>query len=160
MKPFLVLLAAAVMPDLAQLKEMGARFAPVKPQHDESALSPGDRRALPKLLEAARVLNLVFLDQLWSGNRALYEKLQKDTTPLGRERLHYFWLNKGPWSDLDDHAAFLPGVPERNPAGANFYPEDMPREEFEAWVKTLPEPARLQAEGFFTVIRRNAGRPR
>ena len=57
------------------------------------------------------------MDQLWSGDRALYEKLQKDTTPLGKERLHYFWLNKGPWSDLDGHKAFLPGVPERKPAG-------------------------------------------
>ena len=83
---------------------------------------PGDRKALPKLVEAARVLNLLFMDQLWSGNRALYAKLQKDTTPLGKARLHYFWLNKGPWSDLDDHAAFVPGVPARKPLGANFYP--------------------------------------
>ena len=84
------------------------------------------------------MLDHMFLDQLWSGNRALYAKLQKDATPLGKARLHYFWLNKGPWSDLDDHAAFLPGVPARKPLGANFYPEDMTREEFETWAKTLP----------------------
>ena len=47
-------------------------------------------------MEAAKTLNVLFMDQLWSGDRALYEKLQKDTTPLGKERLHYFWLNKGP----------------------------------------------------------------
>jgi hypothetical protein len=158
MKPFVLFLAAAVMPDLAQLKQMSARFAPVTLKYDESGLSAGDRKALPKLVEAARVLNYIFMDQLWSGNRALYAQLQKDTTPLGRERLHYFWLNKGPWSDLDGHAAFLPGVPERKPLGANFYPEDMTREEFEAWVKTLPAAAREQAEGFFTVIRRDANR--
>ena len=139
MKHLLVLLAAAaVMPDLNQLKQMSARFAPVTPKYDTAALSAGDRKALPKLVEAARVLNHLFMDQLWSGNRDLYAKLQKDTTPLGKERLHYFWLNKGPWSDLDDHAAFVPGVPERKPLGANFYPPDMTREEFEAWVKTLP----------------------
>jgi hypothetical protein len=40
MKPVLVLLAAAaVMPNLNQLKEMNARFAPVKPKYDEAALS-------------------------------------------------------------------------------------------------------------------------
>jgi hypothetical protein len=151
-----MLFAAAVMPDLAQLKQMSARFAPVKLKYDTSRLSPGDRKALPKLLEAARLLNLLFMDQLWSGNRALYEKLRKDSTPIGKQRLHYFWLNKGPWSDLDGHTAFIAGVPERKPPGANFYPEDMTREEFETWVKTLPAPARQQAEGFFTVIRRNA----
>src|SRR5215472_7838915 len=116
MKSLVVLLAvAAMIPDLVQLKQMSARFAPVKLNYDVSTLSPADRKALDKLIEAARVLNFVFMDQIWSGNRALYENLQKDTSPLGRERLHYFWLNKGPWSDLDGHTAFLPGVPERKP---------------------------------------------
>ncbi len=151
----MLLAAAAAMPDLTQLKQMSARFAPVRLKYSEAGLSEGDRKALAKLIEAAKTLNLLFMDQLWSGNRALYEKLQKDTTPLGKERLHYFWLNKGPWSDLDGHTAFIPGVPERKPMGANFYPEDMKREEFEAWAKTLPAEQRQQAEGFFTVIRRN-----
>jgi hypothetical protein len=53
---------------------------------------------------------------------------------------------------------FLPGVPERKLPGANFYPEDMTRVEFETWVKTLPEAERQKAEGFFTVIRRSANR--
>jgi hypothetical protein len=68
----------------------------------------------------------IFLTQLWSGNQAMYARLKKDTTPLGKARLDYFWLNKGPWSDLDDYAAFLPGAPPRKLPGANFYPEDMP----------------------------------
>jgi hypothetical protein len=155
--PFFILMAAAaVMPSLTQLKQMSARLAPVTLKYDTSALSPGDRKALPKLVEAARVLNFVFMDQLWSGDRALYEKLRQDATPLGAARRHYFWLNKSPWSDLDDHTAFIPGVPERKPQGANFYPEDMTRAEFETWVKALPPPARQQAEGFFTLVRRNA----
>ena len=65
------------------------------------------------------------MDQSGAATALCYEQLQKDTTPLGKARLHYFWINKGPWSDLDDHTAFLPGVPERKPLGANFYPEDM-----------------------------------
>lgn len=155
--PALALLAAvAVMPDLAQLKKMSAQFAPIDLKRDESGLSAGDRKALPKLIEAARAMDSLFLEQLWAGNRALYDKLQKDATPLGQERLSYFRLNKGPWSDLDGRA-FIPGVPERKPAGANFYPEDMTRQEFEAWVKTLPAAGRQQAESFFTVIRRGAG---
>ena len=68
------------------------------------------------------------------------ERLSKDATPLGKAREHYYRINNGPWSDLDDHAAFLPGVPAKKPAGANFYPEDMTKPEFEAWVKTLPKP--------------------
>jgi hypothetical protein len=156
MKPLVVLLAAtAAMPDLPQLQKMSARFAPVKLNVDTSAISPGDRQALGKLIEAARILNFTFLDQLWSGNRPLYEKLQKDTSPLGKERLRFFWLNKGPWSSLDGYTVFVPGAPARKPPGANFYPEDMSREEFEQWVKTLSANERREAEGFFTLIRRD-----
>jgi hypothetical protein len=150
--------AAAAMPDLAQLEQMSARFAPVKLHVNESGLSAGDRKALAKLVVAGRVLNFVFMDHLWSGDRALYAKLQKDTTPLGKARLHYFWLNKGPWSNIDGNTAFIPDVPERKPKGANFYPADMTREEFEGWVKTLSPAERAQAEGFFTVIRRGGDR--
>ncbi|MCL5744973.1 MAG: hypothetical protein M1541_13775 [Acidobacteria bacterium] len=154
----LALLLLLAMPDLAQLEHMMARFAPVKMQVDTSALAPGDRKALAKLIEAARVLDGIYMSQLWSGNHALYAKLKLDTTPLGKARLRYFWINKGPWSDLDAHEAFLPGVPPRKLPGANFYPEDITRAEFEAWVKTLSAPDRKRAEGFFTVIRRDPAR--
>jgi hypothetical protein len=155
---FPMLAITANIPDLAQLEKMIARFAPTELRADISKLSPGDRQALAKLVEASRVLDDIFLQQLWSGNQSLYAKLQRDTTPLGKARLHYFWIEKGPWSSLDDGTAFLPGVPEKKLPGANFYPEDMTRAEFEAWVKTLAEAERQKAEGFFTVIRRDRSR--
>ncbi|HWC00106.1 MAG TPA: hypothetical protein VG672_25535 [Bryobacteraceae bacterium] len=140
---------------MTQLQQMLARFAPTELRSDPSALSAGDRQALEKLVAASRVLDEIFLVQLWSGNPALAARLQKDGTPLGKARRQYFQLNKGPWSDIDAHAAFLPDVPPRKLPGANFYPEDMTAKEFESWVKTLPAAERQQAEGFFTVIRRN-----
>jgi hypothetical protein len=136
---------------------MEARFAPVDLRVDASHLSAGDQAALRKLIDAARLVNHLFLQQVWTGNLDLYAKLRQDHSPLGQARLEYFWLNKGPWSDLDEHHAFLPGVPDRKPLGAAFYPPDMTREQFEAWAKTLSPAARTQAEGFFTVIRRGSG---
>src|SRR5271166_5845885 len=160
MKPLLVLLipmlaATETLPDLAQLDKMIARFAPAEMRADVSKLSPGDRKALAKLIEASRILDDVFLQQLWSGNLAMHDKLRHDASPLGKARLEYFLINKGPWSDLDDHAAFIPGAPAKKLPGANFYSEDMSRQEFEAWVKTLSPADRERAEGFFTVIRRD-----
>jgi hypothetical protein len=157
MGTLLALMLAGNLHDLAQLNRMTARFAPVELKVDLAGLSPGDRQALVKLIEAARIFDEIFMRQLWAGNQALYAKLQPDSTPLGKARLHYFWLNKGPWSDLDAHTAFLPGVSAKRPLGANFYPEDITREQFEAWVKTLSKDERAKAEGFFTVIRRDAG---
>jgi hypothetical protein len=145
-------------PDQAELKKMTARFAPTPLPVDTSKLSPGDARALPKIIEAARLVNHIFLNQLWSGNIALYQKLQQDGSPLGAARRHYFWINKAPWSEIDEHAAFIPDVPPKKPLGANFYPEDMSKEEFESWVRTLSPQEKEKAEGFFTVIRRDADR--
>ena len=143
---FCVTLMAAI-PDLAELNRMIARFAPVALHADTSKLSAGDQKALAKLLDAARVIDDIFLKQVWSGNVALRAKLAADTSALGKARLHYFDLNKGPWSELDDHAAFLPDVPPKKLPGANFYPEDMTKAEFE-------RSANDASRGFFSVIRR------
>jgi hypothetical protein len=141
---------------LPRLTELTARFAPVELRVDTSKLSAGDRAALGKLIEASRIVNRIFLKQLWTGNPALESKLLADHSPPGKARLDYFRLNKGPWSELDDHAAFLDGVPARKLPGAGFYPPDMTREEFEHWANSLSPEAKAQAEGFFTVIGRDA----
>jgi Peptidase family M49 len=148
--------AAPAIPDLAELKRMTARFAPTPLSVDLSGLSAGDGKALEKLVEAAKIVNHIFMQQFWSGDLTTYHALQQDPTPLGRARLDYFWINKGPWSEIDEYAAFLPDVPARKLPGANFYPENMTKDEFETWVKTLSPEQKEQAEGFFTVIRRGA----
>ena len=150
--------AVGATPDAAELSKMAARLAPTPMRVDISHLSAGDRRALGKLVEASRIINDVFLEQLWSGNRALASRLRADRSPLGRARWHYFWMNKGPWSEVDGYTAFLPDVPATKPAGANFYPGDMTKAEFEEWVKGLSAADQEAAKGFYTVIRRDAAK--
>ena len=104
--------------ELAELNAKIRRFAPTVITADTSRLSAGDRRALAKIIEAARLLDPLFLRQVWSGNLALQRRLEADKTPLGRARLHYFMLNDGPWSQLDENVAFLPDVPREKPPTA------------------------------------------
>jgi hypothetical protein len=146
---------ATSVPSLPELQKMISRFAPIQLQVDVSGLNAGDRKAIAKLIEASRIVDDIQLEQRWKGNEALYTQLSKEKSALGKARLHYFWINKGPWSILDENKAFIPGVPERKPLGANFYPEDVTKEELEAWMKSLPEDQRKEAESFFTVIRRD-----
>ena len=138
-------------PALPELKRMIARFARTELRVDTSALSAGDQKALVKLIEASWIVDDIFLTQLWSGSHGLLRELEKDQTPLGKARLHYFLINKGPWSDLDGHAAFLPGVPPKKLPGANFYPADMTKEEFESWNNKA-------AQDFFSVIVRDSAK--
>jgi hypothetical protein len=146
--------AQTTNPTVEELQKMIGRFAPTEIRVDTSKLSSGDKQALVKLIEAARIVDPLFMQQLWSKNLATWDQVRIDHSALGQARAHYYWLNKSPWSSLDALEAFMPGVPERKPLGANFYPEDMTKPEFETWVKTLPEKEQQEATGFFTVVRR------
>lgn len=143
---------------LETLEAKTRRFAPTEITADTAHLSEGDRQALAKIIEAAQLIDALFRRQVWSGNEALLKKLEADSSPEGRARLHYFRINAGPWSRLDKNEPFIEGVPREKPHGANYYPEDMTKEEFETWVKGLSEAERKRAEGFFYVIRRGPDR--
>src|SRR6185436_8183149 len=135
-----------------------ARFAPTTLTADTAKLTPKDRQALSKIVAAAKLLDPLFLRQVWSGNEALEKKLQADKTPAGRQRLHYFYINDGPWSRLDNNEPFVEGVPHEKPANANYYPDDMTKDEFNSWVHGLSDADKQKATGFFYVIRRDANK--
>ena len=143
------------MSETVKLQKMAARFAPTNIGADLSALPASERQVLLKLVQASQIIDALFLRQAWAGNEAMLLTLVKDQTPEGRARLHYFLINKGPWSRLDHNEAFVPGAPTK-PDGANFYPEGVSKAELERWMASLPEADRARASGFFTVFRRGA----
>jgi len=132
------------------------RFSPTILTADTSRLSATDRKALQKIIEAARLLDPLFLRQVWSGNDELHNKLQADKSAAGRQRLHYFLINDGPWSRLDNNEPFIQGVPHEKPPHANFYPEDITKQEFNSWLEGLPGSEKEKATGYFYTIRRDA----
>ncbi len=143
----------------AQLTTMSARYAPVALTADTAHLSAGDRQAIAKLVEAAKLVDVLQLRQRWSGNEALWAALKKDKSKLGQARLNYFWINKGPWSVLDAHASFMPAsyagiaIPAHKPEAGNFYPQGATKASLETWMNGLPADDKQQAQWFFTTIR-------
>ena len=136
------------------LEQKIARFAPTEISADITKLSPGDSKALNKIIEAAQLMDPIFLRQVWSGNAEMLRKLEMDSTMAGQELLHYFRINMGPWSLLDNNAPFIDRAPKEKPAGANYYPENMTKEDFSKWIGRLNEKEREKATGFFYVVRR------
>jgi hypothetical protein len=150
---------AQTYPTAAELRTMTARFAPAEIGADISRLPESERRALAKLVEAARIMDALFLRQVWAGNDALLQELSRNTlttAPTAPERLHYFLINKGPWSRLDHDRPFIPGTPAK-PAEANFYPAGATKDEVQKWIDSLSGELKAQATGFFTTIRRASG---
>ena len=144
---------------VTQLAAMSARYAPVELTADITHLSAGDRQAIARLVEAAKLVDVLQLRQRWSGNEALWAALKKDKSALGQARLNYFWINKGPWSVLDGHTSFMPAsyagiaIPAHKPEAGNFYPQGATKASLESWMHGLPANDRQQAQWFFTTIR-------
>jgi len=138
------------------LRTMAARFAPADIGADIGPLPDNERQALARLVDAARIMDGLFLRQVWSGNDAMLESLARRAVRDGADagdRLHYFLINKGPWSRLDHDTPFVPGAPAK-PASANFYPAGATKDEIQKWLDSLTGPERTAATGFFTTIRR------
>ena len=157
------------MPTLAELQRMTARFAPAEIGADLSALPDNERKALARLVDAGRIMDAIFLRQVWGGNDAMLQELARLAAspatsgrggPAGPRasraaaaRLHYFLINKGPWDRLDHNRPFVPGAPPKPPA-ANFYPAGATKEDVQHWLDSLKGDAKSEATGFFTTIRR------
>ncbi|HEV8392687.1 MAG TPA: hypothetical protein VGQ37_00375 [Vicinamibacterales bacterium] len=138
---------------LQKIQTMTARFAPVDLTADLSTMPANEKQALAKMVEAGRVFDALYLRQVWDGNESMLAELAADETPLGRARLHYFLLNKGPWSRLDHNEPFVDGAPAKPPQG-NFYPAGATKADVEAWINGLGDAEQAHATGFFTTIRR------
>ena len=146
---------AAGVPGAPQLETMAARFAPVDLGADVTVLPANERQALARMVDAARIFDSLFLRQVWAGNESMLADLVRDQTDLGRARLHYFMVNKGPWSRLDHNEPFIPDAPKK-PEQANFYPAGATKADVESWIESLSGAERERAIGFFTTIRRDA----
>jgi hypothetical protein len=140
--------------EAARLQQMTARFAPTDISVNLAKVSSADRKVLAKLVEASKVMDAIFLRQVWAGNEAMLIELARDESAEGRARLHNFLINKGPWDRLDHNKPFVAGAPPK-PAGANFYPEGAAKADIDKWMKSLPEAERAKAVGFFTLVHRN-----
>ena len=99
------------------------KYIPVTLTADLSHLSSNQKKMLAKLIDAASLMDTIFWIEAWPNmNKELYNNL-----PLSTQE--FVDLNYGPWDRLEENIPFVDGV-GRKPSGANFYPIDMSRLEF------------------------------
>ena len=128
-----------------------SQFVEVEVKYDESILDNNQKIIVKKLYEASKIIDDIFLEQVYSKNFEIRKELMASTNPVDKLKLKYFEIMFGPFDRLDHNTPFY-GT-EKKPLGANFYPADMTKEEFEKWVAAHPENAKeLTSE--FTVIKR------
>ena len=129
------------------------KFAPVNLNFDKNLVNEKQKKVLRKLIEATRIMDEIFLRQVYSKNVEIRERLKKGKDELSKKELELFNIYYGPFNRLDHDKPFVEGVGPK-PLGANFYPEDMTKEEFENFVKEHPDLEEAFTSNF-TVIRRD-----
>jgi len=138
--------------DVNELKTRLGKFIPVEIGYDESSLGAGDRQALLKMVQAAKLMDEIFLRQVYDQNPAIREELKTGANADYALLNDYFTINFGPFDRLEGDQPFI-NLNQPKPAGANFYPPDLTKEAFEQWLAGHPED-REAFTGYFTVIRR------
>ena len=90
---------------------------------DVNLLSENDQQLIPLLIEAAQIMDDLFWMQAYGKKDSLLGALED------MELRKFTQINYGPWDRLDNNKPFIDGVGAK-PLGANFYPTDMTKEEF------------------------------
>lgn len=109
---------------------------------DLSVLTENQRAMIGILIEASQIMDDLFWKQAYGDDyEAWLASIGVDNTRLFADQ------NYGPWDRLDDEKPFIAGVGPK-PLGANFYPADMTKEEFD--TAYLPG-----KNGLYSLIRRN-----
>ena len=88
-------------------------------------LTDNQKKMIPILIEAGNIMNELFWYEAYGDKNEILSKASD------ADLLQFININYGPWDRLDGNAPFVEGVGEK-PAGANYYPADMTKEEFEA----------------------------
>ena len=115
-------------------------YANVELKTDISHLSTNEREMLKLMFQAADLMEDIYWQEAYGNRDELLNGIEEEQLKL------FTKINYGPWDRLNGNKAFIQGFGEK-PAGANFYPTDMTKEEFEALNDA-------NKKSLYTVIRR------
>lgn len=101
------------------------KYITVKLTADLSGLTEKEKQMIPLLIRVAEITDKMYWYEAYGQKDSLLAGIQDDNARK------YVEINYGPWDRLNGDTAFLEGFGAK-PAGANYYPKDMTKEEFEA----------------------------
>lgn len=140
--------------EINMLKGKIAQFAPVDIKYDSTILNVKQRKALEYLCRASMLIDSIYLNQVFAENDNIRAKLLAGDSEIDKLKLDYFNIMGGPFDRIDHNNSFINGY--QKPAGANFYPKDLTKDEFNIWIKKHPKDEKSFTSNF-TVIRRMNG---
>jgi len=124
-----------------EMQKKLSKYVTFKLTSDLNVLTENERKMLPILIKAAAKMNDLFWYEAYGDKNQLLDSISDEDTKK------FVQINYGPWDRLDGNAPFIDGVGSK-PAGANYYPTDMTKLEFDAFTDEAKS-------SLYTFVRRN-----
>ncbi len=115
-------------------------YSEVSLNADLNHLSSQQKQMIALLIEAGKITDDIFWKQVWGDKDTLLNSIED---PRARRFASY---NYGPWDRLAADQPFIESHGPR-PPGADFYPRDMGKSEFEAWEQ-------VDKDGQYSIVSR------
>ncbi len=125
-----------------EMKKKVEQYAPFVLKYDIGHLSREEAELVGIFIQIADVMDDIYWEQAFGQDNR--KKLRELKDPYMRQ---FAEIQYGAWDRLDAERPFIPGYGPK-PAGANFYPKDMTKEEFEK----LDDPMKTSQ---YTILQRN-----
>jgi len=132
---------AGVSAQSMSIDERLSQYTPFELNAEMSQLSDNQKEIISLLIDAAKAMDDVFWLQAYGNKEQLMNSLESD------EERRFAEINYGPWDRLNGNEPFVDGKGPK-PPGANFYPADMSKDEFEAWNSD-------RKDDLYTIVRRD-----
>jgi len=126
----------------SDMKKNLNKYVTFKLTADVSVLTENERKMLPILINAANKMNELFWYESYGDKKQLLDSITDEETK------QFVEINYGPWDRLNNNASFVEGIGEK-PKGANYYPADMSKAEFDKFKDT-------SKSSLYTFVRRNS----
>lgn len=119
---------------------------------DTSFLSAEDKQVINLLIQAADLMSPIYLRQVAGDNPDVRARIAGSNDAGKTAMLARFDANFGPWDSFDEDKPFFGASPK--PVGGGFYPADLTKAQFEAYLAAHPDQKGALTSPY-TVVRRN-----
>jgi len=143
--------------DLSLIRKRIKEFAPVRIKPDLSNLDEREQKVIRLLIEAGKLADEIFWTQTSPDAIQVRDSLARLKNKEAKEILSLVNIFYGPYDIIEGGRRFVGSGPEYKPKGANFYPIDLTKEEFEKYIKENPS-QKEELESQYTIVVRDGNK--
>ncbi len=143
--------------DISKIRKRIKEFAPIEIKPDLSNLTESEKKVVQLLIEAGKIADEIFWKQTSPDAISFRDSLMKLNTPEAKDILTLVNIFYGPYDLIENGKRFVGKGFDKKPEGANFYPIDLTKEEFEKYIQQHPE-QKEELESQYTIVVRDGNK--